>query len=81
MIQNIRYCNGYDEALLDVLNWFESCYQEPNKQMRQVIVCLRRIWAERNQFIQLKSDFEITFTDEDLKYIREISNTGKTSST
>ena len=77
MIVNIKYSNGYDDALFDVLHWFEGCYQKPDKQMRQVIVCLRRIWDERNRFMQLKSDYEIEFTDEEKKYISGNTNKNK----
>jgi hypothetical protein len=68
MIMHIGYNNGYNDALRDVLSWFENhrCFfaKKPHKI---VCVILSRFWKQKDDFFREKECYEFEFTHEEIK--------------
>ena len=66
MIVHMNYNKGYDQALLDVLLWFDNIPElfKP-KEKKRVMFCLRKIWNGRAEFMQDKTEFNFPLSLDD----------------
>ena len=70
MIMHIGYSNGYNDALRDVLAWFDNHSPLfPKKAHKMIMVILRKIFQNRNIFIVDKENYCFEFTAEEMKYV------------
>ena len=73
MIMRFSYSQGYDDALLDVMAWFENhspqrnCRLFSKKVHGLILVILRRLFKDREKFIQEKEYYNFAFSEEEKK--------------
>ena len=71
MIRDIRYSDGYGDAILDILHWFEY-HRDSLKALKLnthkgTVAVLKKLFDRRNDLFVEKENLELMFIKEELK--------------